>query len=156
MLFSIWYDSKQNNLISTMVRNADQTVIDHYATKFSNLTLTSVDKLPEGFQCGDIATRRWRYNSDSKSIEEIIPSDAEKLSDAKILKITEIKKITGEYILGVYPLQKQLNIIRAGTTAERAAMTAYIDPARAVSDAAEVEVVAKDTLAKVEGYTFQL
>ncbi len=156
MIYTIWYDTSQNNLILSMVRKASQSVITHHSKKFPNLTRITVAIIPDGFQCGDIAVRHWRYNSESKMIEEIVPSDAEKLTSAKTKKISEIKDITGKYILDAYPLQQQINIIRIGTDAELDAMTVYIDSVRAVSDAAEVEVIAKDTLAKVEDYTFTL
>ncbi len=155
-MISVWYDTTQDNLAVAMVRNASDSVIEHYATKFPAYTRQIVSSVPYGFQCGDLADRHWRYNAEKKAIEEIIASDVEQIADAKIIKIAEIKKTTGKYIKSLYPKQKQLNIIRAGTAEELAAMTAYIDPARAASDAAEEEVAAKDTLEKIEGYTFKL
>ncbi len=155
-MISVWYDTTQNNLAMTMVRNASDSVIEHYATKFPDYTRQLVSSVPYGFQCGGLATRHWRYNAEKKAIEEIIASDAEKITDAKAVKIAEIKKTTGKYIKSLYPKQKQLNILRAGTAEELAAMTAFIDPARAASDVAEAEVALKDTLEKVESYTFTL
>ena len=153
-MISVWFD--QNNLAVAMVRNASNSVIAHYAKKFPDYTRVLVTSIPLGFQCGDIAERHWKYNSESKAIEEIIPSDAEKIESAKAAKIAEIKKLTGKHIKALYPKQKQLNIIRAGTPEELAAMTAFIDPARDASNAAEEDVVLKDTLEKVEGYAFTL
>ncbi len=155
-MISVWCDTKQDNLAMTMVRNASNSVVAHYASKFPDYTRHLISSVPLGFQCGDLAERHWRYNAESKAFEEIIASDVERIADAKIIKIAEIKKTTGKYIKSLYPKQKQLNIIRAGTPEELTAMSAYIDPARLASDVAEEEVAAKDTLEKVEGYTFKL
>ncbi len=155
-MISVWYDTARDNLAVAMTRNASDSVLAHYASKFPHYTRMLISSVPYGFQCGDMADRHWRYNSESKAIEEIVASDAEQITDAKAVKIAEIKKTTGKYIKSLYPKQKQLNILRVGTTEEIAAMSAFIDPARVASDAAEEEVKLKDTLEKVEGYTFKL
>ncbi len=155
-MISIWYDTNNDNLAMAMIKKASDSVVAHYAKKFPGYMRQIVSSVPLGFQCGDRAERHWKYNTETKAIEEIIPSDAEKLADAKAVKIAEIKKAAGVYIEMLYPLQKQLNILRQNISADITDMSAYIDPARIASDAAETQVDSKTTVSEIEKFTFTL
>lgn len=70
------------------------------------------------------------------SLEEINEMRKPSPEEIEIQRIQAIKSKAGALINSKYPDYKQLNIIRVGGT-ELAAMTAYIDGIRAISNEAE-------------------
>ena len=113
----------------------------------------AVDVLPDGFECGPIAKRKWRYDAKTKKISEIIPSAVELLETAKTEKKNEIKAAAKNYILSRYPAYRQRNVLIDGDANELAEMRTYIQAARKKSDEAEAAVDALKDIESVKNYT---